>query len=65
LRRLFGIETVCQKCRGPLHLISLIKSEAIARKILLAITSLRTCPSFTQRARRREATGTGGMRKTG
>jgi hypothetical protein len=37
LRRVFGIETVCQKCQTPLRLISLIKSEAIAKKILVAM----------------------------
>jgi hypothetical protein len=40
LRRVFGIETVCQKCKVPLRLISLIKSEPIARKILVAKTSV-------------------------
>jgi len=37
LRRVFGIETVCQKCRVPLRLISLVKSEAVAKKILTAM----------------------------
>jgi hypothetical protein len=37
LRRVFGIETICQKCDVPLRLISLIKSEAIATKILTAM----------------------------
>ena len=37
LRRVFGIETVCQKCQTPLRLISLIKSEAISKKILVAM----------------------------
>jgi hypothetical protein len=37
LRRVFGIETLCQKCQVPLRLISLIKSEPIARKILIAM----------------------------
>jgi hypothetical protein len=32
-----GIETVCPKCQTPLRLISLIKSEAIAKKILIAM----------------------------
>jgi hypothetical protein len=36
-RRLFGIETVCPKCQTPLRLISLIRSEDIARKILVAM----------------------------
>jgi predicted secreted protein len=31
LRRVFSIETLCQKCQVPLRLISLIKSEAIAK----------------------------------
>jgi len=37
LRRVFRIETVYPKCRTPLRLISLIKSEAIAKKILIAM----------------------------
>jgi hypothetical protein len=37
LRRVFGIEVVCAKCQTPLRLISLIKSEPIARKILTAM----------------------------
>jgi hypothetical protein len=37
LRRVFGIEVVCSKCQAPLRLISLIKSEPIARKILFAM----------------------------
>ncbi len=37
LRRVFGIEVVCQKCQTPLRLISLVKSESIARRILVAM----------------------------
>jgi len=37
LRRVFGIEIVCSKCQTPLRLISLIKCEPIARKILVAM----------------------------
>jgi hypothetical protein len=37
LRRVFGIEVVCANCKSPLRLISLIKSEPIARKILVAM----------------------------
>jgi hypothetical protein len=37
LRRVFGIETICQTCRAPLRLISLVKSEAVAKKILTAM----------------------------
>jgi hypothetical protein len=37
LRRVFGIEVVCTKCQSPLRLISLIKSEPIAKKILVAM----------------------------
>lgn len=36
-KRSFGIETVCQNCQTPLRLLSLIKSEPIARKILIAM----------------------------
>jgi len=37
IHRVFGIETLCQKCQAPLRLISLIKSEPIANKILVAM----------------------------
>jgi Putative transposase len=37
LRRVFGIEVVCIKCKAPLRLISLIKNEPIAKKILVAM----------------------------
>jgi hypothetical protein len=37
LRRVFGIEILCTKCKAPLRLIALIKSEATARKILDAM----------------------------
>jgi hypothetical protein len=37
LRRVFGIETLCTKCKAPLRLIALIKTEATARKILNAM----------------------------
>jgi hypothetical protein len=37
LRRVFGIETICPTCQTPLRLISLIKSEPIAKKILIAM----------------------------
>jgi hypothetical protein len=37
LRRTFGIEIVCQKCKAPLRLIALIKSEDVAKKILTAM----------------------------
>jgi len=37
LRRVFGIEVLCATCQAPLRLISLIKSEAIAKKILVAM----------------------------
>jgi hypothetical protein len=33
----FGIEIVCTKCKAPLRLIALIKSEATAKKILDAM----------------------------
>jgi hypothetical protein len=33
----FSIETLCEKCQVPLRLISLIKSEAIAKTILTAM----------------------------
>jgi hypothetical protein len=36
-RRVFGIEVIWQTCQTPLRLISLIKSEPIARRILLAM----------------------------
>jgi hypothetical protein len=37
LRRVLGIEVVCSKCKNPLHLIALIKTEEIAKKILAAM----------------------------
>jgi hypothetical protein len=37
LRRVFGIEILCTKCKAPLRLIALIKSEDIASKILTAM----------------------------
>ena len=37
LRRTFGFEIVCAKCKGPLRLIALIKSENVAKKILTAM----------------------------
>jgi hypothetical protein len=47
LRRVFGIEILCTKCKAPLRLIALIKTEATARKILTAMhlpTEARACP---------------------
>jgi len=37
LRRTFGVEIVCSKCKGPLRVIALIKTEHIAKKILTAM----------------------------
>jgi hypothetical protein len=37
LLRVFGVETICQKCQTPLRLIALIKTEDVARKILTAM----------------------------
>ena len=37
LRRAFAIDIVCSKCRSPLRLIALIKTEPIARKVLTAM----------------------------
>jgi len=37
LRRVFGFEVLCTKCQAPLRLIALIKTEATARKILVAM----------------------------
>jgi hypothetical protein len=37
LRRVFGIEVVCSKCKNPLRLIALIKTEETAKKILAAM----------------------------
>ena len=33
----FGFEIVCSKCKGPLRLVALIKSEEVAKKILTAM----------------------------
>ena len=37
LRRVFGIEVGCSKCKNPLRLIALIKTEETAKKILTAM----------------------------
>ena len=37
MRRVFGIEILCTKCKAPLRLIALIKSEGTAKKILHAM----------------------------
>jgi hypothetical protein len=37
LRKTFGFEIVCSKCHGQLRLIALIKTEAVAQKILKAM----------------------------
>jgi hypothetical protein len=37
LRRTFAIDIKCGKCHSPLRLIALIKTEAIAKKILAAM----------------------------
>ncbi|HEX7509582.1 MAG TPA: ATP-dependent helicase HrpA [Polyangia bacterium] len=37
MRRTFGIEILCSKCKGSLRLIALIKTEDIAKKILTAM----------------------------
>ena len=33
----FGFEIVCSKCKGPLRLIALIKTEDVAKKLLKAM----------------------------
>jgi len=37
LRRTFRFELLCSKCKGPLRLVALIKSEEVAKKILTAM----------------------------
>jgi Putative transposase len=37
LRKTFGFELLCSKCKGPLRLVALIKSEEVAKKILTAM----------------------------
>jgi hypothetical protein len=37
LRKTFGFEIVCSKCHTQLRLIALIKTEAVAQKILKAM----------------------------
>ena len=37
LRRTFGFEIVCQKCHSQFRLISLVKTETVAQKILKAM----------------------------
>jgi hypothetical protein len=46
LRRTFGFELVCQKCKSPLRLIALIKDEDIAKKILIAMHLLAAVPEL-------------------
>jgi hypothetical protein len=36
-KRSFGFELLCLKCKGPLRLVALIKSEEVARRILTAM----------------------------
>jgi hypothetical protein len=50
LRKTFGFEIVCEKCHSQLRLIALIKTEAVAKKILKAmrIASLRLLLSGTR-----------------
>ena len=61
LRRTFGIDVVCAKCQAPPRLIALIKTEAIAKKILTAVRLVPSgpracppcpCPTRLRRARR-------------
>ena len=37
MRKTFGFEIVCSKCHSQLRLIALIKTEAVAQKILKAM----------------------------
>jgi hypothetical protein len=37
LRRTFGFELLCSKCKPPLRLIALIKTHDVAKKILVAM----------------------------
>ena len=37
LRRTFGFEIVCTKCKAQLRLIALVKTEVVAKKILTAM----------------------------
>ena len=37
LHRTFGFEIVCAKCQSPFRLIALVKSQDIAKKILVAM----------------------------
>jgi hypothetical protein len=42
LRRTFDIDTICPRCKTPLRLIALIKTDATIQKILSAM-GLPTC----------------------
>ena len=58
LRRVVGIEILCTKCKAPLCLIALIKSEDTAKKILTAMhlpTEARACPPRPCHTRLRRA----------
>jgi len=37
LRKTFGFEIVCSKCQRQLRLIALVKTEAVAQKVLKAM----------------------------
>jgi hypothetical protein len=37
LRRTFGVEVVCKRCKFPFHLIALTNDETVAKKLLTSM----------------------------
>jgi hypothetical protein len=48
LRKTFGFEIVCTKCKAQLRLIALIKTEDVARKILEAMHTPTDIPELPE-----------------
>jgi hypothetical protein len=64
LRRVFGIDVVCPQCQTPLRLISLIKSEPVAKKVLTAMHLPADVPELHPARRHQDAPGSWATRKT-
>ncbi len=52
LKRTFGIDTVCPRCKSPLHLIAMIETEGTIKKILKAMGLPTEAPRHPKRAYR-------------
>jgi hypothetical protein len=63
LRRTFGFEIVCQKCQAPRRLIALVKNQAVAARLLVAMhlpaeaPELHPCARPNQRGERETTVG--------